>query len=296
MTFRCSAAARDRGDDRAGTASTVRTFLLVEHSGPWGVNAWRDARLPEGLGVEVLRRSGAARIRPLLARTGERSSGGGVRVLAAHAGGSAPWAEALQLDAWVDVLDLDLDSIGRGERPGWEPVTDPVLAVCTHGKHDACCAERGRPVAAALRAAGRAVWEVSHIGGDRFAGNLVVLPHGFYYGGLDDDAGLRVAEAHAHGRLDLDHLRGRSAYAMPVQYAEIALRRHLGETRIGAVRLRHRHPEGDVFHTEFEHEGGGRWRVLVHTTPGEPGLLTCRAARPDPVPVHEVLVLERVAG
>ena len=30
----------------AGTASTVRSFLLVEHSGPVGEEALRDARMP----------------------------------------------------------------------------------------------------------------------------------------------------------------------------------------------------------------------------------------------------------
>ena len=43
--FRCAAEARARGDELAGTASTVRGFLLLEHAGPWGVDALRDARL-----------------------------------------------------------------------------------------------------------------------------------------------------------------------------------------------------------------------------------------------------------
>ena len=48
MTFRCSAAGLERGDAIAGTASTVRAFLLVENPGPWGVDALRDSRLPAG--------------------------------------------------------------------------------------------------------------------------------------------------------------------------------------------------------------------------------------------------------
>src|SRR3546814_16904449 len=56
--FRCSSASRLRDEPAAGTASTVRAFLLIEHSGPWGVDALRDARLPEGLGGAV---TGAAK-------------------------------------------------------------------------------------------------------------------------------------------------------------------------------------------------------------------------------------------
>ena len=37
VTFRCAAASLAREDDLAGTASTVRSFLLLEHAGSWGV-------------------------------------------------------------------------------------------------------------------------------------------------------------------------------------------------------------------------------------------------------------------
>src|SRR5690242_2618765 len=122
---------------------------------------------------------------------------------------------------------------------------EPLFCVCTHGRHDACCAERGRPVAAALAAAfPEQTWEVSHIGGDRFAGNMLALPQGLYYGRLDAESSVSVAEGHVAGRLDLDHLRGRSSYAMPVQYAELALRRHLGESEEGAVSLASRRRTG----------------------------------------------------
>ena len=45
MTFRCARASEARAESLAGTASTVRSFLLVEHPGPWGVDALRDALL-----------------------------------------------------------------------------------------------------------------------------------------------------------------------------------------------------------------------------------------------------------
>jgi len=45
--YRCAAAARARDEPLAGTASTVRAFLLVENAGPWGTEALRDARLPD---------------------------------------------------------------------------------------------------------------------------------------------------------------------------------------------------------------------------------------------------------
>ena len=115
-----------------------------------------------------------------------------------------------------EVHDLDVEALGAGRSPGLTPHPDPVFAVCTHGRHDTCCAERGRPVAAALAAAHPDLtWEVSHIGGDRFAANALVLPHGLYYGRLDEASVLDWRTRTWHGRLSLDHLRGRSGLGTP---------------------------------------------------------------------------------
>ena len=38
-------------------------------------------------------------------------------------------------------------------------------------------------------------WECSHLGGDRFAGTMVLLPHGVSYGWVDDGDAVTVADA-----------------------------------------------------------------------------------------------------
>lgn len=295
--FRCAAASQLRDESLAGTASTVRAFLLIEHPGPWGVDALRDAPLPDGLGAAVTDAARAARVRVLLVRRPGRSPHPrrrtrpeGMRVFAAYADPVRPWVETTVLDDPHQLLGLDLSALGAGHSPGLTAYDGPVLCVCTHGRHDACCAERGRPVAGALAAAHpEATWEVSHIGGDRFAGNLLVLPEGLYYGRVEPVSALAIADSHGAGHLDLDHLRGRSAYSMPVQFAETALRRQLGETREAAVRLASREVDDAVTTAEFS-VGATRWRVGVRTAPGdEPLQLTCRAARDSPIPRHELL-------
>lgn len=294
--FRCADASALRSEPAAGTASTVRAFLLVENTGPWGADALLDARLPDGLGDALTRAAGAARVRPLLVRRPDRSrDAAGIRVFAAFADPGRPWLETAVLDDPGRLLDLDLAALGEGRSPGLTPYDGRLLCVCTHGRHDACCAERGRPVAAALAAAHpEETWEVSHIGGDRFAANLLVLPDGLYYGRTDPDSALRVAREHGAGRLELDHLRGRSSYAMPVQAAEIALRRELAESRAGALRLVSRSRADDVTDVVFA-VGDARWRVRVRTSPGAELLqLTCRARRDNPVPAHEVTSIDRV--
>ena len=43
--------------------------------------------------------------------------------------------------------ELPLD----GDGDAWKPHPDPLVLVCTNGRHDACCATFGRPLARDLR-------------------------------------------------------------------------------------------------------------------------------------------------
>jgi (2Fe-2S) ferredoxin len=233
----------------------------------------------------------------LVRRSGRQTGDRPVRVVAARAAGPASWAETGALDRIEEVRELDLAALGRGRSVGLEAVRAPVLAVCTHGRHDACCAELGRPVARALAAGahGDAVWETSHVGGDRFAGNLVVLPRGLYYGGLDPESAQRVADATAAGELVLDHLRGRSDLPMAVQAADIALRREhdlLGfdDVRPGPVRT-----DGDLTTARLDVRGHGVVDVVVRRVVGAAAhRLTCSARRPSSIPAHEVVEVRQV--
>lgn len=283
---RCSDAARTRGDALPGTASTVRAWLLLEDPGPWGHQAWRDARLPDNLGPDLLAAAARTRVRPLLIRRplGRAGSLHGTerRVFAAW---SRPGEAAMVTTTLTDprdLLALDLTALGSGRLPHWEPTDEPFFGVCTHGRHDACCAIRGRPVAQALAVAEpEATWEVSHIGGDRFAANLLVLPAGLYFGGLDPGSIGRVVETFRRGEIDLGHFRGRSGWPMPVQVAEDALRHHLGYAARRGLRWCGTEARGDARLVTFELEGL-RWVVDVARVDAAPALLTCSALQAQP--------------
>jgi hypothetical protein len=291
--FRCSGASRDLDEPLEGTASTVRAFLLLEAPGPWGVDAVLDSRLPPEVKERLASLERHNRVRPLLVRRPGRTPAGPVRLFAAYVHTDHPWMQSTVLDDVTDLLDLDLERLGEGGSPGLPAWDEPVFAVCTHGRHDACCAERGRPLCAALAAvAPEHTWEVSHIGGDRFSGNVLVLPDGLYYGRLEPADADAFVEHHHADRLDLDHLRGRCAHPFFAQAAEVYLRRHLSlDTRrpLPLVAL-HRHgTESDVV---FEVEGR-RWRVRVHTDHGERRQLTCRAAAPSVGLTHRLVAISR---
>jgi len=119
----------------------------------------------------------------------------------------------------------------------WVEDADRYVLVCTNGRHDACCATQGRPLVRHLRTTAWAdeVWECSHIGGDRFAGNLVLLPDSLYFGRCGPADAERVLTAHDDGRLDLESLRGRSTLTLVEQAAEHFARAELELDRLAAV-------------------------------------------------------------
>ena len=281
--LRCSTASQELSEPLVGTASTVRSFLLVEETGPWGVHAVRDSRLPREVKQRLSQLESRHRIRPLLIRrhrqAGRRApdTTGSVRVFAAYVHTDHPWVETAALGDVRELLDLDLSGLGDGRSPGLTPHEAALFLVCTHGRHDACCAERGRPLATALaEVAPEHTWEVSHIGGDRFAANVLVLPHGLYYGRvLPSDAG-EFSRTHLAGHLDLVHLRGRSAYPFPVQAAEVYLRRHIGVSAVEPLVVQSHERHGTESQVVFLVDGKP-WQVRIHTDLGSPRQLTCRA-------------------
>jgi hypothetical protein len=295
----CSDRSRDRGEPCAGTASRARRWLLVEQPGPWGADALTASDLPAEVATHLaaLARSLPARVL-LLRRPGGAARPGTVRdVLVASsrpAGGG--WVERFELPHVRDLLRLDLRPLSDGHSVGGEPLDDPVYLVCTNGKHDACCARYGLPVARALgEELGDQVWECSHVGGDRFAGNVVCLPSGVLYGHLDPDTALRAVAADRAGRIEPTSCRGRTALSFPHQAAELALRRELDLFDLAAVRHLGGDRDGDHHRVRFGLVDGRRAVVTVHAGRSrERQVLTC-GTEPMAPPVHTIVDIEVVA-
>ena len=117
--------------------------------------------------------------------------------------------------------DKDLASFG--------PRTIPpsCVFVCTHGKHDACCAKWGFAAYKSLCAAAPAhgddfdIWEITHLGGCRHAGGALVLPAGRKYGRLVPADAVPLLAAEARDLPYLPAFRGTNHMQAPAQVAEI---------------------------------------------------------------------------
>jgi hypothetical protein len=281
----CATLSRALEEPLYGTASRVRGWVLLEQPGPWGREAVTESRLDRDLALALDRAAAAARLRLLLIRRPGRGSSQLHTCFVAHTSRAGRWLERRRLDDPAELLELDMAKVVAGERPGFgEEAGEPVYLVCTNGRHDRCCATYGRPLALALQAShGELVWESSHVGGDRFAGNLVCLPSGHYFGRVGPGEAERVVARHRRGVIDLDHYRGCCIDPPAVQAAEWFARRASGLLGTGDLDVAGREQlEGGVQAVRF-HRPGGELRVVLRATRGaDPWLLTCHSARPEP--------------
>ncbi len=274
----CSDGARARQDSLVATGSHGERWFLVENQAGWGRHALLEPPFDPALGRALVRRIEGAGIRPLaIRRPGRRVTQHGARWALVD---SRPGRESVRwgaVDHPRELLDVALDgSAGTTS-------DRPVIAVCAHGRHDRCCAVRGRVVAARLAAAyPEETWECSHLGGDRFAGTMVLLPHGLYYGWADDGDAVAIVDAYRAGRVDPRLLRGRSAYSHPVQAAQHFARAEQGDDALDAYPPLHEERTPDGWSVRLGTPGGPVTVRLVETQ-SEPLLSTCAATRALPV-------------
>ena len=292
----CSDIARAREEPLYGTASRTRYWWLIEHRGPWGPNAITDSTLHPALVFEINKRAKAAGARALLIRSAggdeaERTS------FVAFSGIDGQWIRRFSFSNPAELLNIDLPAMKAVSPPGeGEPLEDPLYLVCTHGEHDPCCGRFGAPVYESLAATrGSRTWECSHVGGDRFAGNLVCLPHGLFFGHVEPAEVGRIADLYERGEIDLARYRGRSAYEPVVQAADAMLRIDHGAVAIDDLAFERRvnHSDGDVT-IGFRRDDESYVEIRLEADRATRRFLTCGANR-EAAPRRFVRKTERVS-
>jgi len=235
---RCSFVADAAGDQLEGTAPPVEQWFLVEHEGPWDrhgasgaalgpvvrsrLSAWAAGRAARSL---LIRRPASRHSRPAERREPVARQWFRVDSRIGQEGVRTGWFH-------------DEEGLARAVDDAGTAHDAPLYLTCAHGRHDTCCAVRGRPVAAALaeREPGNA-WECSHLGGCRFAPTVVVLPHGLVLGRVEPGDVVRLLDATRRGLVVPDLLRGRTSLPPVVQSAQHHARIATGVQGVDALRL-----------------------------------------------------------
>ena len=276
----CSDLSADAGEPLAATAPRTDHWLLVEVRGPWAADALDSPGLPPAARTALDRFLAAVpRSRVQLVRQAARRDRPGVRVIRVDGREGSEAIVGWELAAVEELATLDLAG-----GLGGAPVDHPLLLVCTHGRRDACCARIGPRVAEALEQEldPSWVWQTSHVGGHRFAANVVWLPHGLYLGRLAAGDMPALGDAVRAGRIRLAHLRGRASYPAAAQAAAAVLYERLGLNSLGAVTL--------VAVAEGDSDGativrlrsaGAEHELRVRSEPA-PAIITSCGGEPEP--------------
>lgn len=283
----CAETSRGHDEPLAGTASLVDLWLLIECEGPWPAEAVRDS---EHLGPGL---------KAHLARAEDRIDG--LRIQLIQRGPDAPRERSafvavpdeqspvlyrIPFTAETELMALDLAAFARGDAVTERWRTDRRIAlVCTHGRHDACCARYGAALFHALKDhPGVEVWQSTHVGGDRFAANLVCLPDGLYFGRVDEAAGRAILDAYLDDRVEPRLYRGRCTHGRFTQAAEGFVREAAGPVGARALRLRACEGSGEARVVTFADASGALHVARVRRVrDGRRALLTCTSTRPEPL-------------
>ena len=288
--FYCSELSRRTGEEPVGTASVGAVWLLVEYPHGWGRHAFEESALSDEVKnhftqtLATLRHSRLLFIKTDRARRDARMS-----LFVIRCRERAPYVVRCRLKDYDEALQLDFGAVAAGtDLQGGIVTRAPLFLVCTHGRRDKCCAKFGMPLYNALRdSEGEAVWQSSHVGGDRFAGNLVCFPHGLFYAHTTVEAGRRIVNEYRAGRMVLDKFRGRACYAHHTQAAEFFIRAEAGLAGLEELRHLSSVREGDsVWYVSFtETETGRIHEARVRCRPSEfRNLTSCHAVTEKSVP------------
>lgn len=215
----CAEVARAEDEPMPGTADVVDVWIMLEYLPAWTAKATSDNALAASTRAWLTRLSDdvvASGLKPRLQliRRPEIDRRGVTLMIASHDGlhrVEASDYDALTMHSLDDVLEVT-------------PLRAHQYFVCTNGQRDVCCARFGLPTYAALRErVGERVWQTTHVGGHRFAPNVLTLPRAALYGRVQPGDVDAFVDAIEHDKLAPKWLRGRTHHRAEVQAAEAAL-------------------------------------------------------------------------
>jgi hypothetical protein len=279
--FYCSLLSRSVSEKRFGTASIGEVWVLLEYPKPWCRDAFDESEIPSHVRRFITRTLRTIPRSRLLLIKQDRKPKDRLSMFVVSSRERRPLISKFQFTNYEEVQTFDIAGASQGNLA--ENVADePLFLVCTHGRRDKCCAKFGFALYKNLTSvAGRRVWQCSHVGGDRFAANLLCFPHGLFYGQVGVEAGTEIVGEYLEGRVALDNYRGRSCYAHSIQSAEYFIRSETGIRDLDSLIYYGRTKVSDnVWNVQFSQPATREiFDATVRSSPGQhENYLTCSSS------------------
>lgn len=214
-----------------GTVKHTTHWLLLEYDARWESDALDGSTLPAAVKQQLADfKVRVPQARVLMIRQKPRLHMGGIALYVVRSTPTESRIHAFDLAQYDDLLVLDLVDVAHGaQKYDAARQDEPLTLICTHGRRDRCCARYGIAVFEQWAAQdGARVWQTSHVGGHRFAANVLLFPEGIAYGRVRPETVLALRDARAAGQIVLAHYRGRSDVPPPAHVAEVVVRESTG--------------------------------------------------------------------
>jgi hypothetical protein len=278
----CAQLSRESGEDLIGSAPNHSMYVLIECPLPWAPNAFDSKAIPLNLkiitqkiqqvnsGIRFLLFSGMHypssrslevtqnKLRVIVFRKAKPLSNGYRK-------------REFELDSIHDVASLLEQYLAEtGLAIDCHDSDTQDIFVCTHGSHDKCCAKFGYPfyrqaleIVSQLQLSKTRIWQVSHIGGHRFAPTIVTFPDGRYYGALDETSLTAILQRTGDIQCLQRVYRGWGILPEPIQVMERAIALKHGWNWF-QYRVDYRILDVDSMQVEFRCERPGE-PLLIYT-------------------------------
>ena len=190
----CSLFSSENGETPFATATNCTQWLFIELKEPWEKDIEKSKHFPKEVSSVLKRvrgRGNQVRLQCILPDS-EYSVDGYTRVIYFSLDEGASifqkkeyLLKPVRVASLVEALLVEPKGLKRFDAEQQAESTNRDIFVCTHGKYDVCCGRFGYLAYQTLRTNygsskenNLRVWRVSHLGGHRFAPNILDMPEG----------------------------------------------------------------------------------------------------------------------
>lgn len=288
----CSAASRYFKEQLNGTAANSAAFILIEYNNPFPAKI-NEANVDKDWLKKVQQLAKAYKGKVLLVRT-KTSNIKDCKISFIDCTRFSYFTISTTTDQYTSV-----DIAAHISSPETIWLNDPFFLVCTNGKKDKCCAKFGLPVFKFFESFNTdvPVWESSHVGGDRFAANVVAMPYGIYYGHVAvEDVG-HILVRTLLKKIYKNNYRGLSRRSFFEQSIECFIRDYLKNYDIDFdIHIHLTEHSEECYKVEVKTNNQYTFIMeLIRESIPYPHLLTCHAKKPENITKFRLKDLQQIS-
>lgn len=274
----CSQYSRQNNEAWLGTASPAQVWIALSHPKPWGATALASVDIGDQNRKHLTSLFSLYSDSRIQIITQKETSD--IVLFFAVAFEHDQRLYRIPLENYDQILKLSWKDI-IAHKPEYQKylTDDAIYLICTNAQHDPCCGERGQALFDQY-SHNEQVWQCSHLGGDRFAANMVSLPTGSYYRRVDADALRNIIATEQKNRVHISNFAGRSCYERITQVAFYYLLKTYPETTINDWTFKNKEEtEPLLFNVTFLDQDGHEVIVTIEQiNTGISDFFTCNAA------------------